>query len=123
MAKKRSTKTKAKIVDRSTEIIDEPVSAHWGEVLVRFFDENDVGMDAVWQGKDLDDFDYYYFMSGYEVYSLLPGLSETKASPGVEKPASLSQLLRSKEGLVSFAHLYSGSGSFRYALPYEGDLS
>lgn len=122
MAKKRVVKKGTADRVRIVETADEQVSGPWGEGLVRFFDENEVGMDAVWQGRELDDFDYYYFMSGYEVYSLLPGLGEA-ASFKAGKQGSLLQFLRSEEGLASFAHLFGGTGSFRYALPNEGDLT
>jgi hypothetical protein len=72
MAKK--TLKKAKVVKQSAEMPIEQAPDQWGEKLVRFFDEFEVGMDAVWYGKeiDLDEVDSYYFMSGYEVLSLFP---------------------------------------------------
>ncbi|HRR39985.1 MAG TPA: hypothetical protein P5244_02010 [Syntrophales bacterium] len=121
MAEEKSTKTKGAFIGRSPEAAGEQAARRWREDLTRFFDENDVGLDALWLGKDLDDFDYCYLMSGYEVYSLFPGLPEAGVS--VMMDASLTRFLRSEEGLVSFAHLYGGSGSFRYALPHESDLA
>jgi hypothetical protein len=123
MAKKRVAKKEVSDRVRVVDMGEEQAPSPWGESLVRFFDENDVGMDAVWQGRELDDFDYYYFMSSYEVCSLLPGLAEATASFKAGKTGGLLQFLHSGEGLASFAHLYGGSGSFRYALPNEGDLS
>lgn len=122
MAKRRVKKAGA--VDQRMEMPAEQIPGQWGEGLIRFFDEYEVGMDALWHGREIDqdDIDYYSFMSGYEIYSLFPGLSAgVSVSGGTQK--GLAEFLKSKRGLSSFAHLYAGSGSFRYALPYEGDLT
>ncbi len=121
MSEEKSAKTERAFIGLSPEVAGDEAPRRWREDLTTFFDENDVGLDALRRGKDLDDFDYCYLMSGYEVYSLFPGLQEAGVS--VMMDASLTRFLRSEEGLVSFAHLYGGSGSFRYALPQEGDLA
>jgi hypothetical protein len=122
MAKK--TLKKAKVVKQSAEMPIEQAPDQWGEKLVRFFDEFEVGMDAVWYGKeiDLDEVDSYYFMSGYEVLSLFPELS-VMGTGRTDMSGGLEQIIRTKKGIASFAHLHAASGSFRYALPYEGDLT
>ncbi len=122
MAKKRVKKTV--IADQMMEMPVEQIPGQWGQRLVSFFDEYDVGMDAVWHGREIDqdDIDYYSFMSGYEVYSLFPGLVAGVSGSG-ETLKGVADFLKSKRGLSSFAHLYTGSGSFRYALPHEGDLT
>jgi hypothetical protein len=119
---KRTTKT-VKVMKYSAEMPVEQVPDQWGEKLVTFFDEFEVGMDGVWYGKeiDLDDFDSYYFMSGYEIFSLFPELS-IMGSGKTETLRGLEQLIRTRRNIASFAHLHAASGSFRYALPAEGEL-
>jgi hypothetical protein len=121
MAKR--TSKKAKVMKLSTEMPVEQVPDQWGEKLVTFFDEFEVGMDGVWYGKeiDLDDVDSYYFMSGYEILSLFPELS-VMGSSKTETLRGLEQLIKTRRNIASFAHLHAASGSFRYALPYEGEL-
>ncbi len=120
MAKQRAKKT-IKTVEGRTEIaFDDQISVQWGESLVRFFDENDVGMDVLWRERDVDieDSDYRFLMSGYEVYGLLSGYQESGLPRRTDQLISLSQFLSSKEALAGLAHLYEG-GNFRYALPHE----
>jgi len=113
MAKRKLKKVAVR--ERGFEPAFEQAPNQWSEQLVRFFDENDVGMDAVWYGRelDLDDMDYYYFMSGYEVYSLFPDMARDVLSGRTRKMRGLEQFLKSKEALASFGHLYANSGSFR----------
>jgi len=121
VSEEKSAKTERAFIGLSPEVAGDEAPRRWREDLTRFFDENDVGLDALRRGKDPDDFDYCYLMSGYEVYSLFPGLQE--AGVPVMTDASLARFLHSEEGLASFAHLYGGGGSFRYALPHEGILT
>lgn len=122
MAKR--TSKKEKVMKQSAEMPVEQVPVQWGEKLVTFFDEFEVGMDGVWYGKemDLDDVDSYYFMSGYEIISLFPELS-VMGSGRTDMSRGLEQIIKTKRSIASFAHLYAASGSFRYALPYEGEMS
>jgi len=120
MAKK--TSKKAMVIKHGAEMPAEQVPDQWGEKLVTFFDEFEVGMDGVWHGKemDLDDIDSYYFMSGYEVLSLFPGLSI--AGPGrADTLKGLEQIIKTRRAIANFAHLYAAQGSFRYALPHESE--
>lgn len=120
MAKK--TSKKAKVMKPSVEMPVEQVQDPWGEKLVTFFDEFEVGMDGVWYGKemDLDDIDSYYFMSGYEIISLFPDIPVIK--PGrAETSRALEEIIKTRRTIANFAHLHAASGSFRYALPHESE--
>lgn len=120
MAKR--TSKKAKVMMHSAEMPVEQIPDQWGEKLVRFFDEFEVGMDSVWYGKemDLDDIDSYYFMSGYEMISLFPELAVI-GSGRTDTSRGLEQLIKTKRNIANFAHLPMAGGSFRYALPHEGE--
>lgn len=120
MAKKPSKK--AKVMKPSVEAPVEQVQDPWGEKLVTFFDEFEVGMDGVWHGKemDFDDIDSYYFMSGYEILSLFPDIPAMR--PGrAETSRALEEIIKTRRSIANFAHLYAASGSFRYALPHESE--
>lgn len=121
MAKRTSKKTR--VMKQSAEMPVERVPDQWGEKLVTFFDEYEVGMDGIWYGKEMDpdDIDAYYFMSGYEMMNLFPGLT-VAGSARPETSRGLEQIIRTGRNIASFAHLYAASGSFRYALPHEGEL-
>jgi hypothetical protein len=119
---KRTSKKAMVIMKSDTDMPVEQAPDLWGEKLVTFFDEFEVGMDGVWYGKemDLDDIDSYYFMSGYEMLSLFPGLS-VAGSGRADTSRGLEQIIKTRRTIANFAHLYAAHGSFRYAMPQEGE--
>jgi|GEM_PF-2290689 len=121
MAKRTSKKTR--VMKPIVEIPVEQIPDQLGEKLITFFDEYEVGMDGVWYGKeaDPDDIDAYYFMSGYEMMSLFPGLSVAGSAWTEKTSKGLEEIVKTRRSIASFAHLYAASGSFRYALPHEGE--